>query len=159
MNWSNAVLAWSFSLAVLAPQSVAVAATPVRALTNAGTFEATDDAPHAIPLTDDGATSKTVKLVGTRLMISYNAQCTAAGPDGSYLSVSILVDGQPTVPDSGTNFAFCSPAGAGTHTYMAVVKHGTANVVGRSHTYQVIGTGVNTTSWALQDMILTILSF
>src|SRR4051794_7452647 len=83
-------------LVLLIIPSAASSASPVRALTNSSIFQVLDNAPHAIPLTDDGSTSKTVSLVGTRLMISYNAQCLAQGPDGSYLSISILVDGQPT---------------------------------------------------------------
>jgi len=84
----------------------------------------------------------------------------AQGPDGSYVSITILIDGVAAAPDSGNGSAFCSPAGAGSHTYTMVVRNGVAqNVVGGKHTFQVIGTGVNTTSWQLRNMMLSVIGF
>ena len=156
----GAVLLIISAMALLIGPIEARAGKQVRALTNTDVFQVTDNDSHAIPLTEDGSTSKTVKLFGTTIIVSYNAECTAQGPDGSYLSVSILVDGKPTDPDSETNSTFCSPTSNASHVYMAVVKNGVvSHVAGGDHTFQVIGTGVDTTLWQVHDMILTIISF
>lgn len=131
-----------------------------RALTNAKAFQVTDSAPHAIPLTNDGSTSKTINLAATILSLSYNVECTADGPDGSYLAISILVDGLPAGPDSGDGSGFCSPAGPDSHTLFSVVRNAiVAPVASGKHTFQVIGTGVNTTSWQLRNMMLSITAY
>jgi hypothetical protein len=82
------------------------------------------------------------------------------GADGSYVSVTILIDGVAAAPDSGSGSAFCSPGGSDSHTYTMVVRNGVAqNVIGGKHTFQVIGTGVNTTSWQLRNMMLSVIGF
>jgi len=119
-----------------------------------------DDAAHPIPLTNSGATSKTIPIEGTTLLVAYNAECMAQGPDGSYVSITILIDGVPAAPDTGSGSAFCSAGGADTHTYTMVVRNGVAqNVVGGKHPFQMIGTGVSTTSWQLRNMMLSVIGF
>ena len=45
------------------------------------------------------------------LLITFSAESLCEGPDGSWCSIRILVNGNETLPASGTDFAFDSPSG------------------------------------------------
>ena len=123
-------------------------------VTRTALFQVTDNDSHAIPLNNNGATTHTFFAQGgQRFIISYNAECMAQGPIGSKFTISIIVDGERTRPDSGT--AFCSPSAPDSQTSMAVERRVVAKVAfAGNHTVQVMGTGVGTTLWQVGDSIL-----
>src|ERR1700704_3848759 len=66
-----------------------------------------------VPLGNLGATSLAFTTTAAHkvIKISYNAECGVLGPAGSWLSVTVLVDGSEVNPASGTSFAMCTATG------------------------------------------------
>lgn len=118
--------------------------------------QATDAQKHQIVLNDAGDTDLVFDEAGD-FIITYNAECMAQGPDGSYLSITIKVDNQPTEPASGDDFAFCSPSQPTGQTFTAVVRKSFIKLnQTKPHHVRVYATGVGTTLWRLDDSILTV---
>ena len=63
-----------------------------------------------VPLDDSGVTEVAFRTTApnTTIKISYNAECGVVGAIGVWVSIAISVDGEPTFPNVGTDFAFCS---------------------------------------------------
>lgn len=89
-----------------------------------------------VPLTKGGDTSLSfnVSEKGT-VVITYNAECVATGNDVGWVSIRILVDGNPTNPKTGSNFAFCS-VGPDLN-WSAVVRQSFINLKPGQHTVEV----------------------
>src|SRR5690349_11595637 len=61
-----------------------------------------------VPVQQNGGTALAFSTSKTKqkVVITFNAECRADG--SGWLSVSILVDGKPTNPNSGADFALCT---------------------------------------------------
>ena len=120
-------------------------------------FQVADNTAHPIPLQDNGSDIKTFNLVGggkDGFVLEYGGECMVQGPTGSKLTITILIDGKPTKPDSGT--AFCSSTSPDQPTYMSVIRRTLVKVTAGPHSIQVVGTGIGTTLWQVQDTVLTV---
>jgi len=111
-----------------------------------------------LPLNDTNATFLpfTTTQANQKVAITFNAECKVQ--DGGYVTVVINVDGKPTDPKSGNNFAFCSTNSGNTAEPIAVVRQAftTVTTVG-SHQAAVTATGVNGPAhWQLDDTSLLV---
>ncbi len=134
------------------------AATPAAAvvldvLTRSTPTEATDNAKTQLPLNDAGDVSFTYEAASPTEVFTFNAECVAEGPAGSYVEINITVDNHPTDPQSGKDSAFCSPTG----NLVSASRMTTYTFTGRRlHTIRVYATGVGTTSWQLNSSLFLI---
>lgn len=106
------------------------------AASRTGDIQVSSSSYQPVPLTKGSQTSLNfeVKEKGT-VVITYNAECVATGPDVGWLSVRILVDGNPVNPKTGPNFAFCS-VGLD-FNWAAVARQSFVNLKPGQHTVQV----------------------
>jgi len=123
----------------------------------AADYSSTSTSPITVPINDSNGTALTFKTTvdRQRVVITYNAECQASGTvAGDWLSVSILVDGKPTNPNSGTDFALCTSnnlwTGAVRQSIYVVPKGG------NNHKVTVVAQGVGTTFWRLDDSSLVV---
>jgi hypothetical protein len=140
---------------------VDASAAPILAsATRTAAFLSTSTTPVSIPLRESGAKSLKfdTTVANQKVVIIYNAECVVAAPRGSWLSISILVDGIEAEPSSGTDFALCSAVDAGGQTWSSVVRQSALKVpaIG-SHTVTILahllaGSG----SWRLDDSSLVV---
>jgi hypothetical protein len=91
------------SIAIAEPSLLAGSVRTLAATGSGSTFT-------PVPLDDSGATEVAFSTAApnSTVKISYNAECGVVGAVGVWVSVAILVDGEPTFPNVGTDFAFCS---------------------------------------------------
>ncbi len=134
--------------------TVPAAADILDVLTRSTPTESTDNTKTQLPLNDTGDTSFLYQATSLTEVFTFNAECVAEGPAGSYVEIDITVDNHPTDPRSGKNSAFCSPTGnlvsASRMTTYKFESHK------RLHTIRVYATGVGTTSWRLNSSLLQI---
>src|SRR5262245_55128465 len=121
---------------------VDASAAPILAsATRTAAFLSTGTTPVSIPLRESGAKSLKfdTTVANQKVVIIYNAECVVAAPRGSWLSISILVDGIEAEPSSGTDFALCSAVDAGGQTWSSVVRQSALKVpaIG-SHTVTIL---------------------
>jgi hypothetical protein len=137
--------------------STAVARADVlAAATRTKDFSSASTSPVTIPINDSDATTLTFKTTvdRQRVVIIYNAECQASGNvAGDWLTVSILVDGNPTNPNSGTDFAMCTS----NDLWTAAVRQ-SVYVVPKAgyHHVTVVAQGLGTTFWRLDDSSLVV---
>jgi hypothetical protein len=113
----------------------------------------------AVPLNDAQATSLTFKTaaVNKLVKITYNAECAVSGSVGSWVSVTILVDGVEANPASGVFFAFCTATNASTFTFTGAVRQSLITVPAKgTHTVQVIVDLANADAWWLGDSSIVV---
>src|SRR5690554_5995821 len=80
-------------------------------VTNGNAFESTSATPVEVPLKDNGKTKVTFTTAGngkTLVKITYNAECMVDGPRGTWLTLQIVVNGEPAAPNVGIDYAFCT---------------------------------------------------
>ena len=150
-------LALAVILAVAALGTTASAETLLTYATRA--LNSSDTTTHvAVPLNDNGATSLsfTTKANNKVIKITYDAECTALGPAGSWISVTMLVDGVEADPKSGNFFALCTSNGAGPQwtgtVRQSLIKVPAAGV----HNVQVIVDLNGATQWWLGDTSIVV---
>ena len=73
---------------------------------------------------------------------------------GDWLSVSILVDGMPTNPHSGTDFAMCTSNDLRTGAVRQPIY--VVPMAGNNHKVTIIGQGIGTSEWDLDDSSLVV---
>ena len=123
------------------------------ALTRSTPTQATDNEKTLLPLDDAGDTSFIYHSVVGIGGFTFNAECIAEGPAGSYVTINITVDNHSTDPRSARESAFCSPTG----TLVSASRLTTFTYQGgHPHTIRVYATGVGTTSWRLNSSLLLI---
>jgi hypothetical protein len=146
-----------FLSAVIISPAAAFHAHHARPVYRLGVFEVTDTASHEIPLDDAGTTSVSLNSSGNNVgvLLTYNADCMSQGPAGSYVSISILADGTPVKPQSGTAFVFCATGAQPAFTAVTRTAFWFPKTTG-THTLKVIGTGINTTDWEVKSTMFTI---
>ena len=113
-----------------------------------------------VPLDDSGATDLVFRTTApnTTVKISYNAECGVVGAVGVWVSVAIRVDGEPTFPNVGTDFALCSATIDDGYAHQSAVRNVLYKARGAGeHTVTVeaaIGGGKGI--WRLDDAILIV---
>ena len=110
-------------------------------------------------LNDAGATSLGFSVAGTGnklIKITYNAECGVLGPAGSWISVTILVDGVEANPKNGTDFALCTATSTTTFSWMGAVRQSLITVSPGSHSVQVLIDQIGSTQWWLGDTSLVV---
>ena len=110
-------------------------------------------------LNDAGATSLgfTVPgLVNKLIKITFNAECGVLGPPGSWISVTILVDGIEANPQNGTDFALCTATSTSTFSWMGAVRQSLITVPPGSHNVQVLIDQIGSTTWWLGDTSIVV---
>jgi hypothetical protein len=129
-------------------------ATIIAALTRNAPTEATDHAKTLLPLNDAGDTSFTYGAeIGQTEVYTFNAECVADGPAGSYVTINITVDNHLTEPSTAKESAFCSPGGSP----VSASRVATFTFTGHHpRTIRVYATGVGTASWHLKSSLLLI---
>ncbi len=83
-----------------------------------------DGTEKPLPLTSAGATAVTFStdLNNELVIVTYHAQCWAAGEPGDYLTVRIAVDGVEAQPRAGADFALCSAVNPGSEVCAGVAR-------------------------------------
>ncbi len=93
---------------------------------------------------------------GGPVVFTFNAQCSAMGVAGSYLSIRITVDNHSTDPNA-KDFALCAPSGANPQNYTGVSRSATFDFdKNRVHTVRIYATGIGTAQWRLDDTFLSV---
>jgi hypothetical protein len=132
----------------------------LKVLTNSVPIVFTDNDRHQIPLDNAGDNSVTFSTFPTQppVVFTFNAQCLAQGPQGSYLSLTITVDGHPTDPKSQDGSAFCAPSGANNMSFVSAVRITSSTFVkeNKVHVVRIQAQGINTTGWRLDNGLLMI---
>jgi hypothetical protein len=150
-------LAFAVILAVAALGANASAETLLAFATRAN--NASDVTTHvAVPLDDNNAPSLSFKTTAANklIKITYNAECAVGGPAGSWLSVTILVDGVEADPKSGTFFGFCTANGSFLQ-YTGTVRQSLIKVpTAGTHNIQIIVDLNGATQWWLGDTSLVV---
>jgi hypothetical protein len=151
-------LALAVILAVAALGATASAETLLAFATRAN--NASDVTTHvAVPLNGNGATSLsfTTKANNKLIKITYNAECAAAGPAGTWVSVTILVDGVEANPQSGTLFGFCTSNGSA-FQWAGAVRQSliTVPALGTHDVQVIVDLNAGATQWWLGDTSLVV---
>lgn len=158
---------WSKRLSVTLALLVGVAALSVRSaaaetLINFATRAANDTGTNTHffkALTDGGATSLSFDTLTDRkpIRITYNAECGVLGSVGSWVSVTILIDGIEANPKTGRDFAFCSATSTNTFNWVGAVRQSflTLQFAGR-HRVQVLVDLNGAHTWWLGDSSIAI---
>ena len=110
-------------------------------------------------LNDAGATSLGFSVAGTTnklIKITFNAECGVLGPPGSWISVTILVDGMEANPKNGTDFALCTATSTTTFSWMGAVRQSLITVAPGSHNVQVLIDRLGSTQWWLGDTSIVV---
>jgi hypothetical protein len=110
-------------LAGLAPGAFAAGSVLATAAT-AGDQVSTDTAPVPVILTGTGGTSVnfTTTVGKEKVVIVYNAKCSSLGPDQSYVSVIVTVDGKPTNPNAAGSFPMCTSSSTTNRVWVAATR-------------------------------------
>jgi len=110
-------------------------------------------------LNDAGATSLGFSVSGTTnklIKITFNAECGVLGPPGSWISVTILVDGNEANPKNGTDFALCTATSTTTFSWVGAVRQSLITVAPGSHNVQVLIDQLGSTQWWLGDTSIVV---
>ncbi len=110
-------------------------------------------------LNDAGATSLGFSVAGTAnklIKITFNAECGVLGPPGSWISVTILVDGMEANPKNGTDFALCTATSTTTFSWVGAVRQSLITVAPGSHNVQVLIDQIGSTQWWLGDTSIVV---
>lgn len=142
-------------VASLAATHPAAAGSLLLTASRPGNYTNTSTSPVAVPLDGGGHTaiSFTTSTPNEKVRIVYNAECGALGPPEAWLAIEIMVDGNPTNPNSGTSFAMCTSTSTSAYSWTGAVRQ-SIDVVATPgvHTLQVLGAGqAGTTTWWLGD--------
>ncbi len=103
--------------------------------------------PGTIPLNDSGGTALAFSTTkpNQKIVLTYNAECFTSG---SWLAISIFVDGKEANPQSGSDFAFCSAPG----NWHGTVRQSIITVPKKgAHAATVVATLVGGGSFSLDD--------
>ena len=156
---NKVVLAVALFAAMTAMASSASAETLQAFVTRTGNASANTTA-VLVPLGNLGATSLafTTTAANKVIKISYNAECGVLGPAGSWLSTTVLIDGQEANPASGTLFALCTATSTATFNWTGAVRQSVYKVaVKGSHIVQIkVDLNAGATTWWLGDTSLTV---
>ena len=99
----------------------------------------------------------TTTAPGQIVRITYNAECGAIGPAGTWLAVVINVDGIAAAPASGNSFALCTATSTTNYNWVGATRQATIKVpFAGTHTVNVQGYGVGTTTWWLGDSSIVV---
>jgi hypothetical protein len=113
-----------------------------------------------VPLDDSGATEVAFRTSAPdrTVKISYNAECGVVGAIGVWVSVAILVDGEPTFPNVGTDFAFCSATVDDGYAHQSAVRNVLykAREAGEHKVTVEAAIGGGKGIWRLDDAILIV---
>ena len=114
-------------------------------------FKLLDDAGNArVHFSVSGTANKLIK-------ITFNAECGVLGPPGSWISVTILVDGVEANPKNGTDFALCTATSTTTFSWMGAVRQSLITVAPGGHNAQVLIDRVaGATQWWLGDSSIVV---
>jgi hypothetical protein len=154
------VLAKYFVGVLLAVTGTASAQARVLALasnTNSFAVTATE---RPVPLAQDGA--KALNFTTTRnnalVVVTYNAECAATGPIGSWVTIRILVDGVEADPRPGPyNTQLCSPADNSVVVSTAVTRQTVIRVPNAGkHKVQIFARLIDATTGRLDDSSIVI---
>jgi len=111
-------------------------------------------------LNDAGATSLAFKTgSANRLVkITYNAECGVLGPTGTWISVTILVDGVEANPQNNIDFAMCTSTGTGSFLWVGAVRQSLIRVpaAGTHNVQIVVDLVAGATNWWLGDTSLVV---
>jgi hypothetical protein len=111
-------------------------------------------------LTDAGATSLGFSVAGTArklIKITFNAECGVLGPPGSWISVTILVDGVEANPKNNLDFALCTATSTTIFSWMGAVRQSLIPVEPGSHSVVVrIDRVAGATQWWLGDSSIVV---
>lgn len=148
-----AFLAVAFAVSSASAESLLVASS--RIVNDSGTNT------HFLQaLNDAGATQLVFNTTVPKQLvkITYNAECGVLGPAGSWLSVTILVDGLQANPKNGTDFAFCTATSATTFSWMGAVRQSFISLgpVGAHKLTVLVDLNVGATKWWIGDSSVVI---
>jgi hypothetical protein len=113
----------------------------------------------AVALNNTGATSLTFStaMLNALIKITYNAECGAIGPTGSWTAVRIFVDGVEANPQSGTNFAFCTAHSTTTYFWVGATRQSLIRVPSTGvHSVRVLVSNVFSSTWWLGDSSIVV---
>jgi hypothetical protein len=120
----------------------------------------TDTTTHVLKMLNDaGSTSLGFSVSGTArklIKITFNAECGVLGPAGSWVSVTILVDGFQANPQNGTDFALCTATSATVFNWMGAVRQSLITVDPGPHNVTVLIDRVSSTTWWLGDSSIVV---
>jgi hypothetical protein len=123
-------------------------------------FSSSSQAPVAIPIFNGGGTALAfaTDTASEDVVIIYNAECVVTGARGTWLSVSVFVDGVEANPASGVDFALCTAVDTDGKTYASVVRQAVFRVPQAGvHNITVQGRLQNGSgSWRLDDSSLVV---
>jgi hypothetical protein len=90
--------------------------------------------------------------------ITYNAECGALGPLGSWVSTTIFVDGIEANPKSGQSFALCSSDGTGANDWKGAVRQSliTVPAMGAHNVRVRVDLNGGATQWWLGDSSIVV---
>jgi hypothetical protein len=111
-------------------------------------------------LTDGGATSLGFSIPGTArkvIKITFNAECGVLGPPGSWISVTILVNGVEANPKNNTDFALCTATSTTTFSWMGAVRQSLITLAPGAYSVVVrIDRVAGATQWWLGDSSIVV---
>jgi hypothetical protein len=154
MNRIMSVLTFAVGAAAAMP-ATAQFLDMITYMTRKGNFTSTSTAWVNVPLDEAGDTKLYfANAAGLPLRVIYNAECGVKGPPQSHVAIEILVDGKPTNPASGSDFAFCTATSTDHYNWLGATRQSTFEAPndGDLHYIEVRAIGVNgPTEWWLGD--------
>jgi hypothetical protein len=92
-----------------------------------------------VPLDNKGSTSMQFKVTKNGIVVvTYNAECSATGPAGTWVGLEIHVDGKIINPKAAVDeFAFCTATNDSNLIYTAVTRQGFVKLGPGEHQVQV----------------------
>ncbi len=150
----------------LAAAATIVAAVPAYAgsilhvAARAGNYTSDSTSLIGVPLDLAGDTEVffTTTKSNTVVRVVYNAECGVLGPAESRVTIVVMVDGNPTYPDSDTHFAFCTATSTRAYVWTGATREAYYKVpTPGSHKLQIFAAELGgATEWWLGDSFTSV---